>query len=107
MHSGGKASFFEPCALATSSKNKDLFRSNLNLAEAFGIPLIWILGKNNDDRSLNSAAERANIAMMTVELGGGGVSLEITNIAETGLINIQNYLNILKTKSFASKNKKN
>ena len=106
LHSGGKASFFEPCALATSSKNKALFRSNLNLAEAFGIPLIWVLGKNNDDRSLNSAAERANVAMMAAELGGGGgVSPEITNIAETGLINILNYLNILKTKSFVSKNK--
>ena len=106
LHSGGKASFFEPCVLATQSKNKNLFRSNLNLAEAFGIPLIWVLGKNNDDRSLNSAAARADVAMIAAELGGGGgVSPEITNIAETGLINILNYLNILKNKSIASKNK--
>jgi len=106
LHSGGKASFFEPCALATQSKNKDLFKSNLNLAEAFGIPLIFVLGKNNDDRSLNSAAERANVAMIAAELGGGGgVSPEITGIAEKGLINILNYLNILKTKTFVNRAK--
>ena len=97
LHSGGKASFFEPCTLPTKSKNKKLFDANMELAERFGLSLVWVLGPNNDNRSLNSAAERAGVAMIAVELGGGGgANPKITALAETGLINILHYLKILK-----------
>ena len=97
LHSGGKASFFEPCTLPTKSKNKKLFDANMELAERFGLSLVWVLGPNNDNRSLNSAAERAGVAMIAAELGGGGgANPKITALAETGLINILHYLKILK-----------
>ena len=97
LHSGGKASFFEPCTLPTKSKNKKLFDANMELAERFGLSLVWVLGPNNDNRSLNSAAERAGVAMIAAELGGGGgTNPKITALAETGLINILHYLKILK-----------
>ncbi|MBE1285220.1 MAG: succinylglutamate desuccinylase [Rhodobacteraceae bacterium] len=86
LHSGGKASFFEPCALATRTADPALFGQNMDLARAFGLPLIWQLGANNDNRSLNSAAERVGIPMIATELGGGGgVDPGITDATEAGL----------------------
>ena len=95
LHSGGKASFFMPCSLAYKSQNDKLFQKNLELAKVFGISTIWILGENNDNRSLNSAADRANIPMIAAELGGGGgVDPKITNMAEKGIFNILSHMNI-------------
>lgn len=96
LHSGGKASFFAPCALATQTTDPNLRTANLALAQAFGLPLIWELGAHNDNRSLNSAAERAGVAMIATELGGGGgVDPEITNKAETGLLRCLAHLGVL------------
>ena len=96
LHSGGKASFFAPCALATQSADPKLRAKNLALAHAFGLPLIWELGANNDNRSLNSAADRQGIPMIATELGGGGgVDPQITNATETGLLNCLAHLGIL------------
>ena len=96
LHSGGKASFFTPCTLATQTKNIKLYAKNIKLAEAFGLPLIWILGAHNDRRSLNSAAERAGVPMIATELGGGGgVDPGITDTTEVGLYRLLRYLKIL------------
>ena len=86
LHSGGKASFFQPCALATHTNDKDLYQANMALARAFGLPLIWRLGSHNDNRSVNAAGERAGIATIATELGGGGgVDPGITDATELGL----------------------
>ncbi len=96
LHSGGKASFFAPCALATRTSDPTLRAANLALARAFGLPLIWELGANNDNRSLNSAAERAGVPMIATELGGGGgVDPDITNATETGLMRALAHLGVL------------
>lgn len=96
LHSGGKASFFSPSALATQSADPALRAANLELARAFGLPLIWELGAHNDNRSLNSAADAAGIPMIATELGGGGgVDPEITDATETGLMNALIHLGVL------------
>ncbi|MDA8747925.1 succinylglutamate desuccinylase/aspartoacylase family protein [Litoreibacter sp.] len=96
LHSGGKASVFAACTLATRTQDADLFERNLALAKAFGLPLIWVLGAFNDARSLNSAAERAGVPMIATELGGGGgVDPDITNAAEAGLYNLLRHLGVL------------
>ena len=96
LHSGGKASFFAPCALATQSANTKLRAANLALARAFGLPLIWELGAQNDNRSLNSAADRAGVPMIATELGGGGgVDPEITDATERGLMNCLAHLGVI------------
>ena len=100
LHSGGKASFFAPCALATQSAEKDLRAANLALARAFGLPLIWELGAQNDNRSLNAAAERAGVPMIATELGGGGgVDPDITNATERGLMNCLAHLGVIDAPS--------
>ena len=97
LHSGGKASIFTPCSLATESSDTRLFQKNLKLAKVFGVPTIWILGQNNDNRSLNSAAERSSVPMIAAELGGGGgIDPNMTKMAELGILNILKHLNILK-----------
>ena len=97
FHSGGKASVFMPCSLVYKSEDEKLFQKNLALAKAFGIANIWVLGENNDNRSLNSAAGRANIPMIATELGGGGgINPKMTNMAELGIFNILNHLKIYK-----------
>lgn len=86
LHSGGKASVFAPCTLATQTADPALYAQNLALARAFGLPLIWRLGALNDNRSVNSAAERQGIPMIATELGGGGgLDPHLTDQAEAGL----------------------
>jgi predicted deacylase len=100
LHSGGKASFFQPCALATRTADVDLYKRNLELAEAFGLSLIWVLGANNDNRSLNAAAARCGIAMIAAELGGGGgVAPKITALAEHGLLQCLGHLGLIEPAS--------
>lgn len=97
LHSGGKASYFQPCSLATRTQDPKLYARNLELAEVFGLPLVWILGGFNDARSVNAAAERAGVPMIAAELGGGGdVDPDITDLTETGLYRLLNHLGILK-----------
>ena len=99
LHSGGKASFFAPATLATQTTDPDLKASNMAMARAFGLPLIWELGNMNDNRSLNSAAERQGVPMIATELGGGGgVDPDITNATERGLMNLLGHLGILSEK---------
>ena len=96
LHSGGKASYFQPCALATNANDPDLFAKNVTLARAFGLPLVWVLGANNDNRSVNSAAERANVPMIAAELGGGGgVDPSVSNLAEDGLLRCLAHLGVM------------
>ncbi|MGI9334833.1 MAG: succinylglutamate desuccinylase/aspartoacylase family protein [Gammaproteobacteria bacterium] len=72
LHSGGKAAYFTPCAMAGRDTAGNVSAANVALAEAFGAPLVWIMGALNDNRSLNGAAARKGIDMIAVELGGGG-----------------------------------
>lgn len=96
LHSGGKASFFQPCTLPTQTADPALADRNMTLARAFGLPLIWRLGAHNDNRSVNSAAERAGVPMIATELGGGGgVDPGITDAAETGILNILRHLGMI------------
>ncbi|MCK0148876.1 succinylglutamate desuccinylase/aspartoacylase family protein [Marivita sp. S6314] len=96
LHSGGKASVFQPCTLPTDTTDPDLAARNMALAKVFGLPLIWRLGKHNDNRSVNSAAERAGVPMIATELGGGGgVDPQITDQTEIGLYNILKHLGMI------------
>jgi predicted deacylase len=96
LHSGGKASFFQPCSLPTHTAEPTLAAQNMDLARAFGLPLIWRLGTKNDNRSVNSAAERAGVQMIATELGGGGgVDPGITGQAEAGIRNVLGHLGML------------
>jgi len=86
LHAGGKASVFAACALASRNEDADLSESNLALAKAFGIPLIWLLGAYNDDRSVNAAAARRKVPMIAAELGGGGGCDPVhADLAEAGV----------------------
>jgi predicted deacylase len=96
LHSGGKASFFQPCALPTRTGDPALAAKNMELAHLFGLPLVWRLGEHNDNRSVNAAAERAGVPMIATELGGGGgVDPGITNQAEAGIWNILRHLGMV------------
>lgn len=97
LHSGGKASVFAPCSLPTRTADADLADRNLALARVFGLPLIWVLGGLNDQRSLNSAAARTGIPMIAAELGGGGgVDPAVTDATEAGLYRLLRHLGILR-----------
>lgn len=103
LHSGGKASVFAPCTLATRTADDTLYGQNLGLAEAFGLPLIWELGGLNDGRSLNGAAERAGVPMIATELGGGGgVDPGITDAAEAGLYRMLRHVGVISGENDAS-----
>lgn len=93
LHSGGNASRFAACALAQASSGSVTDEANLALAKAFGVPYIWLAGKQNDDRSVNAAAQRQGVAMIAVELGGGGgCDPAMTNLAESGVMRCLSHL---------------
>jgi predicted deacylase len=97
LHSGGKASVFVNCSLATRTADKALFGRNLELARAFGAPFIWVLGKHNDDRSLNAAAARQGIPMIAAELGGAGViDPNAARLAHDGILRCMRHLGMLE-----------
>ena len=96
LHSGGKAAWFTPCALASRAEDGSISAPNMALAEAFGAPLVWVLGALNENRSLNSAPTRAGVPMAAAELGGGGaVSPAPLAVAERGVENALRHLGLL------------
>ncbi len=97
LHAGGKASWFEPCAMAMNvEKNLQLTQSNFDLADAFGCPLVWVMGQLNDRGSVNAAAFRNKIPSVAAELGGGGqVSPQTLGIGERGITNCLQHLGML------------
>jgi predicted deacylase len=97
LHSGGKATRFAACALTQANSDSVTDEPNLALAKAFGAPYIWLAGKHNDDRSLNAAAQRQGVAMIAVELGGGGgCDPAMTQLAESGLMRCLAHLGVIQ-----------
>ncbi|MCB1492743.1 MAG: succinylglutamate desuccinylase/aspartoacylase family protein [Rhodobiaceae bacterium] len=100
LHSGGKASWFVPCALAARAPDGRLDAANMALARAFGTPLIWVLGRYNDDRSVNGAATRSGVPAIAAELGGGGtLTPAVLEITEAGLRGCLSHLGALPGRS--------
>ncbi len=96
LHSGGKAYVFAPCTLVSRAAKTDVVESSLELAEWFGLPTLWLLGDHNDDRSVNSAADRVGKPMIALELGGGGgCDPDLVDKAVRGLNNCLHGLGIL------------
>ena len=96
IHSGGKASWFAPCSMAMTSDDPKISAKNLELSVAFGTEIIWMMGKLNDDRSVNHGALRNGLPNIAVELGGGGqISPETLRIGETGVRNFLKCLDVL------------
>jgi len=96
LHSGGKASWFTPCALAARGRDGAPDAANMALARAFGADVIWQLGAANDDRSVNGAATALGIACIAAELGGGGhVGIDALRIGQAGLRTALMHLGVL------------
>jgi predicted deacylase len=96
LHSGGRASWFVPCALAARGRDGALDPANLAMATAFGADVVWVLGAANDNRSVNGAATAAGVPCIAAELGGGGhVGIAPLQAAETGLRRTLAHLGVL------------
>lgn len=96
LHAGGKASVFVPCSLPQAGIDARLDAANMDLARAMGLPVIWQLGANNDDRSVNAACARAGVACIAAELGGGGgVDPAVTDMAHAGLRRVLHHLGMI------------
>jgi len=99
IHCGGNASVFAPCALPNRSAVESLFQSNMALANVFGAPLVWMLNSNNDNRSVNAAADRKGVPMIAAELGGGGgCELSMVELAQAGITRCLQHAGILSGK---------
>lgn len=96
MHSGGKAAWFSPISMALVDQNESVSELNVDYAKRFGTPLVWIMGGLNDDRTVNFAARRNGIPMISVELGGGGqVTPETLQYGKQGIRNFLRCIGIL------------
>ena len=95
FHAGGSATNYEPLSMINPSPD-GLYQRNLDLAKAFGVDLIWLLGELNDKRSVNGAAERAGVPMMACEIGGSGVpDPALTGVAHQGALGVMRHLGML------------
>ena len=93
LHSGGKATMYQPSVLAARTRDPALFQNNLTLARIFDAPLLWVLGGGDTDPSLNGAAARAGVPMVATELGGGGtVTPEALAVGTRGIARIMIHL---------------
>lgn len=97
LHSGGKAAVFANCSLATRTADGALFARNMALAEAFGAPFVWVLGRHNDDRSMNAAAARQGVPMIAAELSGAGaIDPGAEQLAHDGILRCMRHLGMLE-----------
>jgi hypothetical protein len=72
LHSGGRTAIYADAALVTRTQDLALLAANMAAARATRLPVIQMLGETSTGHSLNSAAEAAGVAMVAMELGGGG-----------------------------------
>lgn len=92
FHAGGKTSVFAPVTMMNSDTE-----DNLQLAHAFGLPIIWRLGPMNSSTSLNAAAQRAGVPMIACELGGAGGTDVVTNrLAYGGAMGVLQHLGMIE-----------
>ena len=104
LHSGGKAAWFSPCSMAVQNEDPVLSKANLELATVFGSRFLWLMGTLNDTRTVNHAAVRQNLPMISAELGGGGqVTPETLQVGELGILNCLRHLNVLEGKPASRK----
>jgi len=100
IHCGGKASVFTACSLPNRSTQQSLFEANLKLARQFAAPLAWMLNSNNDNRSVNAAADRQGVPMIAAELGGGGgCDQSMVDLALAGIQRCLQHAGVLPGKS--------
>lgn len=96
LHAGGRASVFVPCSLPQAGISPELDAANLAMARAMGLPVIWRLGPNNDNRSVNAACARSGVPCVAAELsGGGGVDPAAADMAEAALRRVLHHLGLL------------
>jgi len=108
IHCGGKASVFAASSLPNQSSKQSLFQSNLELARQFGAPLVWMLNNNNDNRSVNAAADRKGVPMIAAELGGGGgCDQYMVELAQSGMQRCLRHAGVLSGESELSSEPEN
>lgn len=94
LHSGGTTGEYVPCAYVYAGG--PLAAAKLAMADAFGAPLAVIVGATAETRSLSAACERAGVAMIATELGGGGgLSRPALEVAQAGLLAVLRHLGVL------------
>jgi predicted deacylase len=94
LHSGGKAAEYTPCAYVYAGG--PMTDAKLAMAHAFGAPLALLVGSTAETRSLSAACERAGVAMIATELGGGGTLSEAgLAVAEDGVGGVLRHAGLL------------
>lgn len=97
LHSGGKASWFVPSALAARGQDGGLDGANMALATAFGAPATWVLPYWPGNGSVNGAASALGLPCIAAELGGAGVvGREPLAHAEAGVLRCLVHLGVLE-----------
>lgn len=96
LHSGGNSLDFVPCAIMHKLSNKKLYNKTKNALEAFNAPYTLELEEIDADGMLDTYVEKKGKVFVTTELRGGGrVSPEATQIAETGLKRLLSHFQVL------------
>jgi len=100
LHSGGASLDFIPSVNVLLGNDEDLTRRTLDLARAFGAPLVVIYDDLGGGRTSLSTALRRGIPGLNTEMGGAaGLSTAGLRICERGVMNVLARMGICKETS--------
>lgn len=96
LHSGGSSLDILPSAVLEPVADRAHHLRNVAMVEAFGAPIVVVIGNHGDSRTATAAACRAGLATMGTEMGGGGtVSLAALEICRRGVRGVLAQLGVL------------
>jgi len=90
VHSGGSSLMYIPSALIRRTDDAEKLAKLKQLLALFGAPISFVFAMpQGEDRTLSAAANRAGVAYLGTEIGGGGtIEPHALRIAETGLARV-------------------
>ena len=96
IHSGGKRGEYLPVGYLRQAGDAAFMKRKIEATTAFGAPMTVVVGKTADDRSMSAACDRANVPMISSELGGqGAISLGPYRIGYAGVRGVLAHYGIL------------
>lgn len=96
IHSGGSVNEYVPSAFVYSGPTPEAWANKVAAVEAFGQPYCVVVKPNFVSGSLSGAADRANVTMISTELGGRGtVNRKILGDSRAGLYRLLTHAGVL------------
>ncbi len=97
LHSGGTTAEFLPCVFLCRPPDRALMQRLVAVAEAFAAPYTYVVDGAGSPTSLDHAAHRRGVALISTELGGGAtIGRQALRVGYDGVLNVLRHLGIVE-----------